>query len=81
MLLLLWLEPLVVAPELRRSVWLSHGWHINHAILWWSTTRTTSGGSWHCRLPLLFLGRFTSLHSALLINAVLARSLYDKFKF
>jgi hypothetical protein len=62
-LLLLW----VVALELWwRSTRLSHGWCIDHAVLWRSTTRTTSGVSWHG--PLLLFGRFTSLHGALLVN-------------
>jgi hypothetical protein len=58
----------VVALELRRSARLSHGWRVNHVVLRVSTTRTTSDGSWHGHLPLLFLGRFTSLCGALLIN-------------
>jgi hypothetical protein len=35
-----------VAPELwQRLARLSHGWCIDHAVLWRSTTRTASGGS------------------------------------
>jgi hypothetical protein len=43
--LLLLLELLVVAPRLRKLARLSHGWVVNHVVLWGSTTRTTSGGS------------------------------------
>jgi hypothetical protein len=65
LLLLLW----TVAPELwRRAAWLSRGWGVDHALLRGSTTRTASGGSWHYPLPLLFFGRFTGLHGALLVN-------------
>jgi hypothetical protein len=67
-LLLLLLKVLTVAPELRRLVQLSHRWRVNHAVLWWSTTRTTGGSSWHGPLLLLFLSCLTSLHGALQIN-------------
>jgi hypothetical protein len=60
------LELWVVALELLRSPRLSRGWHLNHAVLRGSTTRTTSSGSWHS--PLLLFGDFTSLHSTLLMN-------------
>jgi hypothetical protein len=66
--LLLLLELRAVAPELWKSAWLSRGWHVDHGVLWWSIARTTSGGTWHGPLPLLFLCRLTSLHGALLIN-------------
>jgi hypothetical protein len=65
---LLLLELWAIAPELQRSARLSHGWRINHAVLQWSTARTTSGGCEHDPLPLLFLCYLTSLHGALLIN-------------
>jgi hypothetical protein len=68
LLWLLLLKLLAVAPKLRRSVQLSRGWCVNHAVLWWSTARTTSGGSWNCPLLLLFLSHLTTLHGALLIN-------------
>jgi hypothetical protein len=68
LLLLLLLELWVVAPELWRSVRLSRVWHVNHAVLWGSTSRATSGGSCYSPLPLLLLGHFTSPHSALLIS-------------
>jgi hypothetical protein len=65
--LLLLLELQAVAPSLWRSVQLSHGGHVNHAVLQWSTARTSPGGSWHGPLSLLFLCCLTSLHGALLI--------------
>jgi hypothetical protein len=62
-LLLLW----AVALELwRRAGQLSRGWGVDHAVLWGSTARTASGGSWHC--PLLLFSRFIGLHGALLVN-------------
>jgi hypothetical protein len=64
--ILLLLKFLTVALELRRSAWLFHGRHVNNAELWWRSCRPTSDGSWHGPLPLLILGRFTSLHYALL---------------
>jgi hypothetical protein len=67
-LLLLWLKLLVISSELQRSVWLSYGWRVNHAVFQWSTTGTTSSGSWHGALSFLFLSRLKSLHSSLLIN-------------
>jgi hypothetical protein len=67
-LLLLGLKLLVISPGLWRLVWLSHGWRINHVVLWWSTAGTTSGGSRLRPLPLLFLCCLTGLHGALLIN-------------
>jgi hypothetical protein len=42
-LLLLLMELLAVVPELWRTVRLSHGWRVNHAVLQGSTARTTSG--------------------------------------
>jgi hypothetical protein len=66
--LLLRLALLAVAPELRRSAQLSHEWRVDHAVHRWSTARTTSDGSWHGPLPLIFLNHFTSVHSPLLIN-------------
>jgi hypothetical protein len=65
---LLLLELWVVALELQRTVWLSRGWHVNHAIFQGSTARTTSRGSWHGPLPLLPLRWFTDPHCVLLIN-------------
>jgi hypothetical protein len=59
----------VVAPERWRSVWLSHGWILNHAVLQGSTTSTASEGSWHGPLPLLLLGHFRGPHGALLISS------------
>jgi hypothetical protein len=67
-LLLLLLKLWAVAPKLRRSAQLSHGWHVNHVVLRGSTARTASRGSWHDHLPPLLLGCFTGLHSALLIG-------------
>jgi hypothetical protein len=66
--MLLQLELRAVAPELWRSARLSCGWRVNHVVLQWSIARTTSGGSEHGPLPLLFLCRLMSLHGALLIN-------------
>jgi hypothetical protein len=65
---LLLLKLMAVALELQRSTRLSHGWCVNHAVLWWSAARTTSCGSWHGPLRFLFLSRLTSLQGALLIN-------------
>jgi hypothetical protein len=42
--LLLLLELQAVAPSLWRSVQLSHGGHVNHAVLQWSTARTSPVG-------------------------------------
>jgi hypothetical protein len=68
LLLLLRLKLLAVSPELRRSAQLSRGWCVNHIVLWWCTTGTTSGRSWCGPLPLLFLSHLTSPHGALLID-------------
>jgi hypothetical protein len=68
LLLLLLLKLLTVTLELRRSAWLSCGWCVNHAVLRWSTAITTSGGTWHGPLLLLFLSLLTSLHDAILVN-------------
>jgi hypothetical protein len=58
-----------VAPKLwLRTVQLSHGWCVDHAVLQRSTAGTASGGSWHGPLPLLLFGCFTGLHGALLVN-------------
>jgi hypothetical protein len=67
LLLLLLLELWAIALELWRSAWLSRGWRVNHTVLQESTAGTAFEGSWHSPLPLLLLGCFTSLHSALLI--------------
>jgi hypothetical protein len=67
-LLLLRLKLLAVSPEMRRSARLSHGWCVNHTVLWWHTAGTTSSGSWCGPLPLLFHSHLTSPQGALLIN-------------
>jgi hypothetical protein len=67
-LLLLHLKLLAVSLELQRSTRLSRGWCVNHAVLWWCTAGTTSGGSWCGPLPLLLLSHLTSPHDALLID-------------
>jgi hypothetical protein len=44
-------------------------WGIHHAVLWWSTARTTAAsGSRHHPLPLFLIGLTNSLHHPLLVN-------------
>jgi hypothetical protein len=66
-----WLELWAIDPILLLlwSTQLNPRWGIHHAVLWRSTTRTTTAsGSRHHPLPLFLIGLSNNLHHPLLVN-------------
>jgi hypothetical protein len=66
-----WLELWAMAPIqlLMWSTQLTPMWGIHHAVLWWSTARTTAAsGSRHHPIPIFLIGLSNGLHHPLLVG-------------